>query len=306
MRGVVERPRAERPHLLVAALASALVLSGCLFGGKDKEGGPGAASPWLVGELDLGTDRATGTGFVIGNGDDLWFAAEQFVPELRHTYPASSIPLYVWEEIAMGENIADIGSCPYTIVEDGAQVWRSDCRSQEGYEWSGEVSVDEWEDSTGRWTRWDMDLEIIGDIEDPAFDRLTLDGSIAFVAGDGEELVRGVQANMLTGLDGWFEQHNVTDQRESAWQDWVVTGRYEEYPEGHSFAGAVDLGELGGMTFEADGLDTVTSCPAEPKGDLYIQADREAILEFDGSDSCNRCGDMVMEGEFAGQACGTG
>ena len=88
-------PQAAR-SVLIALLS--VGMAGCIFGGKDKDEDTGTGD-WLVGSVDLGADKASGEGFVIGNGDDLWFAAEQFVPELRHTYPASSIPLYVWEEI---------------------------------------------------------------------------------------------------------------------------------------------------------------------------------------------------------------
>ena len=198
-----------------------------------------------------------------------------------------------------------MGSCPFTYIEDGAQIWDSDCRSQEGYEWVGEVAVSEWEDDTGRWTRWDMDLEIFGDIDDPSFERMVLDGSFVFVAGDPEVLTRAVQSNIRVGLDGWFERHSVADEREEAWQDWVLTGRYEETPEGHHFAGAVDLGNLGGLRFEGDDLVKTSACPVEPRGDVRIEADDSVVIEFDGDSSCNRCGDMLVDGTFAGQACGT-
>ncbi len=293
-----------RPHALPLTVGLSALLCGCIFGGKDKDV-DSADGGWIVDEVDLGTAKASGEGFEIGNGTELWFAAEQFVPELAHTYPASSIPLFAWEEVALGQNIADVGSCPFTYIEDGAQIWDSDCRSQEGYEWAGEVAVSEWEDDTGRWTRWDMDLEIIGDVEDPSFDRMVLDGSFVFVAGDPEVLTRAVQSNIRVGLDGWFERHSVADGREEAWQDWVLTGRYEETPDGHHFAGDVDLGNLGGLHFESDGLVKTSACPVEPRGEVHIEADDDVVIEFDGDSSCNRCGDMVVDGTFSGQACGT-
>jgi len=246
--------------------------------------------------------------FSPANGTEAWFAAEQITPGLVWDYPPSNVPLYLWEDIAQGENIADPGSCPYTTIDGNALTWVSNCRSQDGYEWSGKVTQTEWEEDDLRWTLWEFDLEIIGDVEDPSFDRLTLDGKLYVALGDGESLDRSVQVNARAGIEGFWSQQSSIDQREAAWADWVNTGRYEQVPSEngnvHLFSGNVELGSLGGFQYKTSELQEVSTCPGEPSGSLEIVSDTDNLqLQFNGAEGCDQCADLIRDGEFAGQAC---
>jgi len=284
----------SRRMLIVALLASA-----CKDGAPDP-----TASEWLVDEVDLGEPLAQGDGFVFDNGNDAWFAAEQFTPQLEWGYPGVDIPLYLWD-LVQGLNIADEHGCPYTTADGQSTTWRSDCRSQNGYEWTGEVTRS-WGETGGglTWTRWDMDLEIIGDNDDPTFDRLTLRGSMRNLQGDGGELVQALQVNMIAGVDGYWERRDVNDGREAAWNDWVLTARYELLQgDEHRFEGTTDLGELGGLSFQTHSLVVESGCAGEPRGILELHASEDVQLSFEGLADCDRCASYAVDGEFAGQAC---
>jgi len=284
----------SRPLLAAAALSL-----GCKGEPEDK-----APAEWLVDEVDLGQPLAQGEGYVFENGADAWFAAAQFTPRLDWDLPASDVPLYLWD-LVQGLNIADEHGCPYTVAEGKSTTWRSDCRSQNGYQWTGEVTRSWGETGAGlAWTRWDMDLEVLGDVDDPSFDRVTLQGSVRNLEGQGGELVRAVQVNMRAGIDGYWERRSVGDEREAAWADWVVTGRFEQLQgDVYRFEGAADLGELGGLGFHANPLTLQEGCVGEPAGTLELNANQAVELYFEGLDDCDRCASYAVDGEFAGQAC---
>ena len=281
-----------------------LVLSGgCLFHGKKEE--VGEDNGWTIKNGDLGANRAVGVGYQVGNGADLWFAAEQFVPEIEWSYPATGIPLYMWEDVAMGANVADVGACPYAVSSGAELTWKSDCRSSGGYEWSGELVETTWDDDIGRWTRWDMDLQILGDNDDPSFDRLELDGSILFVVGDGEPLDRAAKVNLRTGVEGFWVQRDVNDKREEAWADLAITGNFEQRNGGdHRIEGKVDLGGYGGLSFSAAALEEAEYCSTEHEGTITLMADKEVLLKMDGETACDRCAELTVNGEYAGRTCG--
>ena len=46
----------------------------------------------------------------------------------------------LWEDVLLGENIADSGTCPYLVADGPETSWRTNCRSQDGFNWSGFVS----------------------------------------------------------------------------------------------------------------------------------------------------------------------
>ncbi len=289
------RPAVPIPILLLAA---------CGGPAPDTGGGDG----WIVPEVDLGDPVATGSGYVIANGSDAWFAAEQVVPGMDWSYPGSDLPLFLWD-LVQGENIADSGSCPYVTADasTGETTWHSNCRSQEGYVWTGTVTrtrptADEPEPD---WTRWDFDLEVVNEGDDrPTFDTLVLRGGWRYVDGDDERLRRAVQVNIVAGVDGYWERNHVGDPREEAWHDLALTARYEEAADGtHRFEGAADLGELGGFTFRSDDLVVDESCVGEPDGRVEIDTSSEAIIAFQGEAACDLCAKLVIDDAYAGQAC---
>ena len=261
---------------------------------------------WLGPETDLGTSLAQGTGFEFGNGDGAWLAAEHIVPDVYLDMPPVDIPVFLWEMV-QAANIADEGSCPYVTASGATMTWKSDCRSQDGYEWSGQLSETSWTDSSGRWKQWTMDLEIIADVENPSFERMTLQGEyVDLTADDIDGLDRAVQANLREGVDGYWEQQSVAQDKEAAWADIVITGRWELRSDRSArMNGTLDLGEYSGLSFSSESLEQQDSCTGEPKGTLTLEASQTAVLEFEGASDCDRCASFSLDGEFSGQACGS-
>jgi hypothetical protein len=284
-----------RPLLALALLACS--------GGSDTGDDSNA---WLGSSVSLGTDMAEGTGFEFGNGDAAWLAAEHLVPEVYLDMPPVDIPVLLWEML-QGANIADEGTCPYITASGATITYKSDCRSQDGYEWTGELSETQWEDESGRWKQWTMDLEVIADVENPSFDRVTLRGDfVDLIADDVEGLDRAVYANLRAGADGYWERQSVVQDREGAWNDYVISGRWERRSDSTSrMEGTLDLGEYSGLRFSSESLKHSDSCAGEPKGALTLEASQTAVLEFEGVSDCDRCASFSVDGEFAGQACGS-
>ena len=272
---------------------------------------------WLTADKEVGAPLATGTDFAPADGPTAWTAAEQLVPGLTWSQPAIEVPLYLWEDVALSDDVGDEGSCPYTTLSDNGDgssttTWHSNCRSTDGYEWSGSVDETKWseDDLSGvRWTRWDFALDILGDNDDPDFTELHLHGVVWSGAGEGQLLVRAAQVNVQAGIDGYWEQLSIVDEREQAWHDLVLSGRWEQTTDGttdsHRLVGAAVVGELGGLGFEALELRESAICPGEPTGDLDLSGSSEAIIRFDGETSCDRCGDLFIDGDRQGSACPT-
>ncbi len=259
---------------------------------------------WLSSAVDLGEPIATGAGYAISGSTEAWLAAEQVVPGMIWEHPGIDLPVSIWESIYEDETVADFGSCPYVIAEGATLTWVTNCRSQEGYDWSGTVSRTHGEIGEQDWVLWDLDLEVIADNDDPLFARIELRGSVYELSGTGE-LVQAIQANVLTGVEDFPSVAQGDDDQKSVWVDWAVTGRFEEHStaEGrrHLLSGTTDLGSLGGLSFEGD--LRFSSCPTEPDGDLVLGADVSAVLSLDGSSSCDQCASMAIDGADVGEAC---
>ena len=206
------------------------------------------------------------------------------------------------------EPVLGLGESGLRLGASGATVtWKSGCRSQDGYEWTGELSETQWEDESGRWKQWTMSIEIIADVESPSFSRMTLEGDFVDLTADSiDGLERAVHANLRAGVDGYWEQQSVASDREAAWADYVISGRWERGSDGRSkMAGSLDLGEYGGLRFESESMLHQDSCTGEPKGTLELTSNQTATLEFEGADDCDRCASFSLNGDFAGQACGS-
>jgi hypothetical protein len=114
-----------------------------------------------------------------------------------------------------------------------------------------------------------------------------------------------VQANVLVQLDGFWEQANVADPLEQAWQELALTSRSEEAPTGtFHIGGAGYLQGIGAFTYEAPELIQVPDCGLVPDGDLRVVGAQEHSLAFAASSSCARCADWGVDGAFNGRACG--
>lgn len=284
-----------------------LVSAACFLGAcKDDSPETSALGSWLVAEADLGAPRASGTGLTLGDGSGLWSPLAQVVPWLEYEDPASDVPFTAWD-LVTSTRVADMGSCPDVQAVGRTTTWETwDCRSSQGYEWSGQVSQEEWDDdATGwRYARWDFDLDVVADVDEPRFDALSLAGSVLYVIGDGETLHHAVQINATTHLVGYWARQNATDPREALWDDWVSTARYEQDGAGRfQFEGKADLGGQGGLRFSSADLSRGTACTTVPIGTVTLQADRAATLVFAGDAGCSHCADLRIDGEDAGTTC---
>lgn len=297
MSGVASGPLATRPALLLIA-AAALACKG--------EEGDTGAGVWLVDAANLGPPRASGKTLAVSSDAPIWGPMTEVVPFLEYDDPASDVPFFIWD-LALSDRVGDVGSCPDIQAVGRTTTWQTyDCRSSQGYEWSGQVSKEEWDDDLRGWrySRWDFDLSVVADVEDPRFDALSLEGSVLYVIGDGAELDHAVQVNMAAALDGYWERQSGTDGREDLWNDWAVTARYEEAPtDTYRMDGAASLGSAGSFSFSSDALTRVAGCAAVPDGDLTVEGAQTGVVAFRGSSACSTCAELTVDGSAAGQTC---
>ena len=285
---------------------SLLALLACHGGETAEKGDDG----WLLSEEDLGVDLAQGTGFAPANGAEVYSALEQALPGLLYSTPMTEVPLSLWE-LAQNDNIADMGSCPYSQADGDTITWKTgDCRSRGGYNWSGELAeiTHARDPDTGYQAYgWDLSLSIEGDVDNPSFDALTLQGALRFTLGDEEGLARAAQVNAIAGVQGYWERISVADPRAIYWDSWAFSGRMQALESGEArVEGKVDLGAAGGFALSADGLVLDADCPAEPDGRVTIETGASTIVvDFDGATACDRCADYSVDGAFAGRACGS-
>jgi hypothetical protein len=287
----------------VGALLTLMAVSACK-GGKDADTG---GSSWVVSDQGLGGALATGgSPMDLSDPNTAYLAVEQLIPGLDWDQPGIMIPKELWAAV-MRPTISDDGSCPVAEVSGTATVYRSySCRSTQGYEFTGDVTEDRWEGSGWSWERYDFDLEVVGDTDDVAFDRIALRGAVVYVDGAGDSnLDEAVQVNVAASAEGWLSRADVDDPREPLWQDWRVTARYERTQDGlQRIHGDAVLGSLGGLAFAADGLRA--GCAVVPDGDLRLSGQQDAVLGFAGDTDCRKCASYTLDGADAGEACSVG
>jgi hypothetical protein len=204
----------------------------------------------------------------------------------------------------MGDNVGDEGTCPYLTSSGTAQTWRSDCRSQDGYDWDGIYTVDEV--AQGSWTEFDYTFGLIvaSDVEGRAFDFIELNGRMFYVDGDDEPMVRSSQSNVTIEVGGYWSR-GFEDELEQAWSKLGINGRWENQIINNvditTIDATVDLGELGGFT--ATGTLTDDGCMSEPLGVLTLVGAQTAVLTFHGNDACDGCAELTVNGVDHANAC---
>ncbi len=264
------------------------------------------SSGFLVDLEDLGEDYATGLGFSFDSPQAAWMAAEHVAPEITWGIPGTNIPSYLWIEAMSGENVADTGSCPYVTLEGGTTTWTSNCRSQEGFDWVGEVSitVEEGEETTRTTTVYDIDVST--DLAGKAFTSITIEGTTLQIDGDSAPLKRHVQSNVRILAEGYWSGA-FDDELESAWSEIAISGVWEihdkEIGDSILFDARIDLGSYGGFAGQSEDLSQDPGCVGEPKGTVQMQGENEATLIFEGPDLCNGCAEFYADGERGPNAC---
>ncbi|MDG1480194.1 MAG: hypothetical protein P8R54_11420 [Myxococcota bacterium] len=267
-------------------------------------------APWLLDEADLGADVAAASGYAMTDGDDAWLAAAHLLPDQIWKNPSYDLPLALWEEVVNDESIADEGSCPYVIAQGPMLSWISNCRSQEGYEWSGTVSRTNSMQDGRDTTQWELDLEIIADTDFPRFSRVMMSGVVLITEGDhdaeGEVLQEAVQVNLTTAVEDFEDVAQGDDEQKEIWSTgWALSARQERHVDGTFLLdGSTELGGRGGMSFSGTALTLDDKCPGEPDGILTLTGSAVAALDLDGvSGMCDSCAEMSLDGESMGEVC---
>ncbi|MCP4807327.1 MAG: hypothetical protein GY913_32375 [Proteobacteria bacterium] len=280
-----------------------LLLAACANGTED------ASDAFIIPLRDAGDPVAQGSGFDLSNPTETMFAAQHIVPDLYFgNSPSSEIALQMWDHL-QGDNIADTGICPYLVADGPEQIFKTDCRSQEGYNWSGEVRYVEWSEEGQDWKHWTFDVVVDTDLEDKSFERLALTGEI-FYASANEDigLISHTQSNVRIDAEGYWANKLVNGENlEAAWQGLALTGAWEtqETDAGDLFvhSGVMDLGQFGGLTFETEGLLDEGGCVGEPQGTLLLDGDQAGQLRFEGSNRCDGCAAHSGDGIDETLAC---
>ena len=289
----------------MSARLPTLLLSIAAFGcsGKAADSG-GSEGGWLVPLQDLGVAKATSADLdVVAQADDLWFISAHFLPGIDWDEPTVDLPLYLFETVAMQDAVADSGSCPYTVVEGGQTTWRSDCRSTNGYEWTGGMVQKKWTEADLEYTRWDANLDVAGDTDRAEFDQLAIRGSVVYVKGGDGPLKTAIQGNIQVQLSGLWSRADADDPREAAWRDWAWTGRDELTDSGHRIDGVARLAGVGTVSLVGQGLTVDAACGSSPTGTITASGRGSADLGFHGSTDCRQCADLTGPDGPTGETC---
>jgi hypothetical protein len=280
----------------------ALVLASVACGGGDGKDG---LKPWI--ELaDLGEPVVTGTSLDLADTEATWLAAESTIPGISSGLPSVNATDWLWD-LVTGPAVADQGSCPYEVIEDGANVFRSNCRSQDGYEWTGSVSLDSYQDDAGReWVHGVYDIEVVADIDDRLFDRVSMKGELIDVRGKGgvHDVSQHVQANLSVAIEGWFSTRN-DPRREAVWSGLRWSGWTDVFEEDEeTLRWRVDVASKVGSynDISVRGSQLLQGACAEPDGSVDIEASTTTSFTLAGSTTCDSCVEYELDGT-ATKAC---
>lgn len=283
-------------------LALALTLVPAVACSGDKGDSGSAGETWRMPDQGLGLPMADGADADLGEPGVAWHAAAQVVPGVDWAIPGVELPLSLWASLQV-DRFWDEGSCPYTVTEGTATVYRSDCRTNEGYEWTGDVRVDDWEEDGWRWRRWDYELEVVADTDNPGFARIAIEGAAVMVDTDDSSFSRGVQANWRVEADEYWASQG-TDAREATWQTLAVTGRDEATDSGvHRVDVAATAAGIGSYTLRSEALTLSSDCTVVPTGEAELEGRQASTLTY--GETCARCAGWDGEGASADQACGS-
>lgn len=272
--------------------------------GKDADSG--GADPWQMPDVDLGPARVTGTTADFSGGEGVYFALSHVLPGMQFDEPSVDLPLHLFEGLALQADVADEGSCPYSQVEDGATVWRSDCRSSNGYEWTGGMRLEAWEQGGVELRRWDFDLAVVGGEDRHSFDSLRLEGAVVYGrGGDEDTLVTGIQGNIISGLSGHWSRAGDTDPREASWREVGWSGREELLDSGsRRMAGTASVAGVGSFSVDSAALSVDPACSLGPAGEVRIGGQQDIDATLYGADDCRQCAGVVVDGQPAAESCG--
>jgi hypothetical protein len=184
------------------------------------------------------------------------------------------------------------------MQEGERSTYQSDCRSRDGYEWSGSVEYREWEEGGLARETYNFDISVAADVEDPAFTALSIAGSVARAVVDE---VEHVDVDLELALVGYFEsQGESNDPRLAAWADWRASGSIEV--ENATIRSQVHANVAGSGAVPIVGkLSIDAGCSIEPEGDLSL--DDTTAARFQGADACDACAEITQDETMVSEAC---
>jgi hypothetical protein len=249
--------------------------------------------------------RATSGGYPADDPEEAYFAAQHVVPGLHWgNSPPTELVIGMWEHL-MGENVADPGSCPYGVIDGAEVVWSTECRSQDGYNWSGTATEVTWSEGGQEWTHWTFDLQVDSDVESRTFDRIALDGEYIFGGADRDKgLLSHTEMDLVMEVEGYWDTIG-KDRLGAAWAPLALTGMWETQLNGelelYQMKGHLELGDDGGLTFDGQGGLESDGCAVEPRGALALGDD--VTLRFEGDNRCDNCAMHSVDGSDPTLAC---
>lgn len=251
----------------------------------------GGAIAWTLTPADVGEPLVGGEGFDPAEGALLGAAFPQLMPGWNDTFPAYDVPTAIWA-IALHDLVAEEGVCPNEVLDGGGRIYQSNCRSKSGYEWTGDVTVDEWEEAGVEHARFDFSVQVDADVDEPRFDHLAIEGS---VERSQSSTATHVDVNIQAELLGYFESRNeLDDPRIATWGAWSASGSLELEGDDLRVDTHADIGGSGAFPLLAPGLATGEACPVEPAGDATMGD--TVTAQFDGSSRCDACAMIVSKG----------
>ncbi len=247
---------------------------------------PEVAPPaFVVDPVSIGTPVTDGAGYDAQDGDALGWAFAFSVPAFGEN-PAWDTPHEVLD-VLDSATIRDPGVCPAEQVDGDARSWVGGCRSSQGYSFVGEATLRTWtEDAVAR-TRWEGDLEVIGDREDPAFDRIHLVGFFEQAVPVAGTVTQHLDINLHIAVEGYWERHGETNPALDAWSDWNLAGSLEQRETFWVSELAAAVGSTGGFRFDSAALEADPACPVEAVG--VADLGDGVLAEVEGVTSCDAC-----------------
>lgn len=261
---------------------------------------PGAGAPFLVDPVDLGAPLAPSTGFDIADGETLGLALGAVLPVWGDDAPIWNVPDGAWT-LVQPDTVSDPSTCPAETVTDAGRTWTGGCRSSQGYEFDGAWTERTWDDGDAERTRREGRLEVLADVEDPAFTRVALEGAIERARPHGGTVDQHLDVNLRVEVEGYWEVRAPGDPRALTWASWTVSGSAEQQGDHWVADLAADIAGSGGFRLVTDGLDAEAACPIEARGGATLGDGHR--LRFEGVDACDRC--ATVEGEDL-HVCGPG
>ncbi len=273
-------------------LAPLLGLLGC----APDEAGSAHGLPFVLPLADVGAPTAASTGFDPRDGDATGLALDQVLPVFGTEAALWEAPAFVWG-LMMKETVQSQGQCPLESVVDDETVYDGACRSSFGYAFEGDVRERAWEADGVTYERFEADIVVIGDVDDPVFTRAALRGAVERAVPDDGRVDAHYDVNLRLELLGYWESRPGEAAKAAAWSAWEVSGTAEEHDGAWMVDLAADVNGAGGMQIVSERLAHSDACPVEQDGTATLGDGVTAVF---AAASCDACGAVTHpDGETA-------